>query len=325
MNLRDLRNLLMGRAKSMMDRRSFLKAGALAGASLETGLWRAGTLLAAPPPALAIARYKSSPTAPDGIAEEARRLTRAAIDALGGMQRFVSKGQTVWVKPNIGWDRRPEQAATTNPDVVATIVQLCFQAGARRVLISDNPCNSAQRTFPRSGIQQAAEKAGAQVFFMDERKFRKMALNGKVLKEWPVYAEVVESDVLINVPIAKHHSLTKATLGMKNLMGVVGGARERFHQGIESTLPDLAAFLKPKLVVLDGIRVLTGNGPDGGNLADVKRKETIAAGVDQVAVDAFGATLLGHQPQQIDHIVEAGRRGLGSINFEALSPKMIEI
>lgn len=281
--------------------------------------------LEAAAPALAIARYKSSPAAPDGIAEEARRLTRAGIEALGGMGRFVSKGQTVWIKPNISWDRRPEQAATTNPDVVATLVELCYQAGAKRVLLSDNPCNSAQRTFPRSGIQQAAEKAGAHVFFMDERKFRKMALNGKVLKEWPVYAEVVECDVLINVPIAKHHSLTTVTLGMKNLMGVVGGARERFHQNTELTLPDLAAFLKPKLIVLDAIRVLTGNGPVGGSLTDVKRKETVVAGADQVAVDAYGATLLGHKPQAIEHIVEAGRRGLGNINFEALSPKIIEV
>ena len=304
----------------MMNRRNFVKSAAAAGVALFGPQW-----LEAVAPALAIARYKSSPTAPDGIAEEARRLTRAGIDALGGMGRFVSKGQTVWIKPNISWDRRPEQAATTNPDVVATLVTMCYQAGAKRVLLSDNPCNSAQRTFPRSGIQPAAEKAGAQVFFMDERKFRKMALNGKVLKEWPVYAEVVEADVLINVPIAKHHSLTTVTLGMKNLMGAVGGARERFHQNTEMTLPDLAAFLKPKLIVLDAIRVLTGNGPVGGSLSDVKRKETVVAGTDQVAVDAYGATLLGHKPQAIEHIVEAGRRGLGNINFEALSPKIIEV
>lgn len=305
-----------------MNRRTFLTSAAIAGAG--TALFTS-RLAQAAAPALAIARYKSSPTAPDGIAEEARRLTRAGIDALGGMGRFVSKGQTVWIKPNISWDRRPEQAATTNPDVVATLVAMCYQAGAKRVVVSDNPCNSAQRTFPRSGIQPAAEKAGAQVFFMDERKFRKMALNGKVLKEWPVYAEVVEADVLINVPIAKHHSLTTVTLGMKNLMGAVGGARERFHQNTELTLPDLAAFLKPKLIVLDAIRVLTGNGPVGGSLTDVKRKETVVAGTDQVAVDAYGATLLGHKPQAIDHIVEAGRRGLGNINFEALSPKIIEV
>jgi uncharacterized protein (DUF362 family) len=306
------------------SRRDFLKAATLAGAGTGLGLAGPATVFAAAP-AMAIARYKSSPAAPDGIAEEARRLTRAAVDALGGIGRFVSKGQVVWVKPNIGWERRPEQAATTNPDVVATVIRMCYQAGARRVLVSDNPCNSAERTFPRSGIQQAAEKAGAQVFLMDDRKFKKMALNGKVLKEWPVYVDVVEADVLINVPIVKTHSLCLATLGMKNLMGVVGGARERFHQGIEATLSDLAAFLKPKLVVMDAIRVLTGNGPQGGALSDVKRKETIVAGVDQVAVDAYGATLLGLKPQQISYVVEGSRRGLGNINFQALAPSLIEV
>ena len=236
---------------------------------------------------LSIAHYKNSPVEPDGIAEEARRLTRQAIEALGGMNRFVSKGHVVWVKPDIGWDRRPEQAATTNPDVVATLVEMSYQAGAKKVLVSDNPCNPARLCFPRSGIQQAAEKAGAEVIFLDERKFRKMSINGKVLKEWEVYQDIVEADRLINVPIAKNHNLCLATLGMKNLMGVIGGPRNRLHQDLGGTLVDLAAFLKPRLVVLDAIRVLTANGPVGGNLADVKRKDTVVAGVDQVAVDAW--------------------------------------
>ena len=180
------------------------------------------------------------------------------------MGRFVSKGNVVFVKPNIAWDRRPEQAACTNPDVVAALVEMCFQAGAKRVAVSDNPCNSAQRTFPRSGIQSAAEKAGAQCYFMDERKFRKMAINGaRVLKEWEIYRDVVEADRVINVGIVKQHSLTGAVLGMKNLMGVAGGARNRFHQDIANTVADLAGFIKPQLVVLDAVRVLAANGPDG--------------------------------------------------------------
>lgn len=272
-----------------------------------------------------IAHYKSPPAEPDGIAEEAKRLTRSAIDSLGGMGRFVSRGNIVWIKPNIGWDRRPEQAATTNPDVVATLVEMSFQAGAKKVMVSDNPCNKAQNTFPRSGIQQAAEKAGAQVFFLDERKFRKMALNGKVLKEWVIYQDVVEADRLINVAIVKNHNLSKATLGMKNLMGVTGGARNRFHQDIDNTLVDLATFLKPQLTVLDALRVLTANGPVGGNLADVKRRDTIVAGVDQVAVDAVGATLLGYKPETIGHIVQGNARGLGTINFNSLSPRKLEV
>jgi uncharacterized protein (DUF362 family) len=274
---------------------------------------------------LSIAHYKSSPAEPDGIAEEARRLTRQAVEALGGMNRFVSKGNVVWIKPDIGWDRRPEQAATTNPDVVATLVEMSYQAGAKKVLVSDNPCNPARLSFPRSGIQSAAEKAGAEVIFLDERKFKMMSINGKVLKEWQVYQDIVEADRLINVPIAKNHNLCLATLGIKNLMGAIGGPRNRLHQDLGSTLVDLAAFFKPRLVVLDAIRVLTANGPVGGNLADVKRKDTIAAGIDQVAVDALGATLLGYKPELIGYIAQGNARGLGTINFNSLAPKQIEV
>jgi len=293
---------------------------------LGISLLRPQPLAASPQPlALSIAHYKSSPADPDGIAEEAKRLTRQAVDALGGMGRFVSKGNVVWIKPDIGWDRRPEQAATTNPDVVATLVEMCYQAGAKKVLVSDNPCNPARLSYPRSGIQPAAEKAGAEVPFLDERKFRRMSLNGKVLKEWEVYQDIVEADRLINVPIAKNHNLCLATLGMKNLMGVIGGARNRLHQDLGGTVADLAAFLKPRLVVLDAIRVLTANGPVGGNLADVKRKDTLVAGVDQVAVDAVGATLLGYKPESIGYIVQGNARGLGTMEFKSLSPRQIEV
>jgi uncharacterized protein (DUF362 family) len=276
-------------------------------------------------PSLAIARYKSSPQAPDGIAEEARRLTREAVAALGGMGRFVGRGEVVWIKPNIGWNRRPEQAATTNPDVVATLVGLCYQAGAKKVIVSDNSCNPAVASFARSGIQEAAQKAGADSFIMDERKFRATAIKGTVLPRWDVYADVLGVDKLINVPIVKHHSLCKATLGMKNLMGIAGGERSRFHQDLSNSVADLAAFARPALVVLDGIRVLTANGPIGGNLADVQRRDTVAASVDQVAVDAFGATLLGLKPQDVGYIVEASNRRLGTMAFESLQPRRIDL
>jgi len=282
-------------------------------------------LRAAPTPLMSIAHYRSSPSDPAGVAEEARRLTRRAIEALGGMNRFVSKGNVVWVKPNISWDRRAEQAATTNPDVVAALVEMCYQAGAKKVLVSDNSCNPSRLSFPRSGIQAAAEKAGAEVAFMDERKFRKMSIKGKVLRDWEVYQDIVEADRLINVPIAKNHNLCQATLGMKNLMGIIGGSRNRLHQDLGGTLVDLASFFKPQLVVLDAIRVLTANGPVGGNLADVKRKDTVVAGVDQVAVDAFGATLLGYKPESISYIAQGNGRGLGTLNFNSLSPRRVEV
>ena len=309
-----------------IDRRDFLKAGVTAVAGFGVGWFEPQSLIPSPqPPALSIAHYKTSPADPDGIAEEAKRLTRQAIDALGGMGRFVAKGNVVWIKPDIGWDRRPEQAATTNPDVVATLVEMCYQAGAKKVLVSDNPCNPARLSYPRSGIQPAAEKAGAEVPFLDERRFRKMSVNGKVLKEWEVYQDIVEADRLINVPIAKNHNLCLATLGMKNLMGVIGGARNRLHQDLGGTVADLAAFLEPRLTVLDAIRVLTANGPVGGNLADVKRKDTLVAGVDQVAVDAVGATLLGYKPDSIGYIAQGNARGLGTSDFKSLSPRQLEV
>jgi uncharacterized protein (DUF362 family) len=308
---------------SKLDRRTFLKTSAAAGVgALATGSARWAS---AAPPAMAIAHYKSPGDGAEAVAEEARRLTRRAIDAMGGMRRFVSRGDVVWVKPNMAWDKRPEQAANTNPDVVAMLVQLCLEAGAKRVVVSDNSTNSAQRTFPRSGIAPAAEKAGADVFFLDSRKFRKMAIHGKVLRESEVYVDAVEADKLINVPIVKHHGLCRATLGMKNLMGIIGGPRNRLHQDLNNTLPDLAAFFKPTLVVVDAVRVLTANGPVGGNLADVKRLDTLAVSTDQVAADAFAATLLGSKATDIGYVTEAAARGIGRLDFEGLKPARIEV
>ena len=309
---------------SREDRRAFLKSSlagvASVGLSLNhmaRGVSRNGQL--------SVARYKSPSGEVEAIAEEARRLTQAAMRELGGMSRFVSRGDIVWVKPNLAWDRRPEQAATTNPDVVATVIELCYEAGAKEVLVSDNTCNKAQRTFPRSGIQKAAEEAGARIFFLDNRKFKTMTIGGKVVKDWEVYTEIVEADKLINLPIVKHHGLCHATLGMKNLMGAIGGKRNQFHQDLANALSDLAAFLKPTLVVMDAIRVLTANGPIGGNLDDVKRLDTVIAGSDQVAVDSFGASLLGHDPESIGYIAEAARRGLGKLDYKSLEPTEVVV
>ncbi|UWZ83606.1 DUF362 domain-containing protein [Occallatibacter riparius] len=308
------------------SRRDFLKTCALIGAAMQLGEFASPDAIAATAgPALSIAHYRSSPQDAAAIAEEARRLTIEAVNGLGGLGRFIGKGDVVWIKPNIGWNRSPEQAATTNPDVVATLVSLSWQAGAKRVIVSDNSCNPSVPSFARSGIQQAAQKVGADCFIMDDRKFRKTSLKGKAIPAWELYGDVLEINKFINVPIVKHHGLCKATLGMKNLMGVAGGQRNRFHQDLNNTLVDLAAFIRPTLVVMDAIRVLTANGPVGGNLADVKRKDTVAAGTDQVAIDAFGAGLLGYKPQEIGYIVEGNARGLGTIDFESLKPRRIEV
>ncbi|MFP5228073.1 MAG: DUF362 domain-containing protein [Acidobacteriota bacterium] len=308
------------------SRREFLKMCAMAAAAMHLGECAAPSAHGAlAGPALSIAHARSSPQPADAIAEEARHLTEQAIAGLGGMGRFIGKGDVVWVKPNIGWNRAPEQAATTNPDVVAAVVGLCWQAGAKRVVVSDNSCNPAVPSFARSGIQQSARKAGADCFIMENYKFRKTPLKGKVLPAWEIYGDVLGVNKLINVPIVKHHGLCKATLGMKNLMGLTGGERNRFHQDLSNSLVDLAGFFRPTLVVMDAVRVLTANGPVGGNLADVQRRDTVAAGTDQVAIDAFGATLLGYKPQEIGYIAEGSRRGLGTMDFDSLHPRRTEL
>lgn len=302
------------------NRRYFIRKCAITGAGLHSTAMLPNLAWSADSPVMSIAKCKESPKEAEGIAEEAKALTRKAIDALGGMKRFVSKGDVVWVKPNIGWNRRPEFAANTNPDVIATLIKLCDEAGAKEVVVSDNTCNPEQQCFSSSGIKEAAENVGARVFYLDKRKFRKMAINGKKLKEWEIYTDIIEADKVINVPIAKHHGLSEVTLSMKNLMGVIGGARNRFHQDIDNTLPDLAAFIKPDLIVIDAIRVLMNHGPRGGNLSDVERRDIVAAGTEQVALDAYATTLLGRKPERIGHIVEAAKRGMGTLDYASLNP-----
>lgn len=251
------------------------------------------------------------------------KTTRAAVNALGGIRKFVSRGDIVVVKPNIGWDRTPEYAATTNPEVVAALVAMCIEAGAKKVKVFDRTCNDARRCYKQSGIAEAAKAAGADVSFVDDRKFKDMKLSGIALKSWPIYTEIMEADKVINVPIAKQHGLSKLTLGMKNLMGVMGGERGRVHQSIDGSLVDVAMLVKPSLVVLDAVRILTVSGPQGGNLAFVKQMNTVVAGTDQVAVDAYGATLFGLKGADIGHVAAGHKAGLGTMDLKKLKIKRI--
>lgn len=246
---------------------------------------------------------------------------RAAVDLVGGMGRFVPKGSTVFVKPNISWDKRPEQAATTNPLVVETVVRMVREAGAKKVIVADNACNDARRSYVRSGIKEAAERAGADVPFMEQRRFVRMNLGGEVIEDWDVYRDAVEADVIINLPIAKHHGLSEVTLAMKNMMGLIGGRRDLLHQNLPDSVVDLTAFFKPSLTILDAVRVLKANGPQGSTLKDVLEVNTVAASADPVAIDAFGVTLFGDALPSADykafpHIVEGASRGLGTPEYK---------
>ncbi len=301
------------------SRRRFLKnstgvAGGALGISALSGL-NLPKASAASPIDISVCKWSGDKVPDEEIAQMAIKMTEKVIGDLGGMKRFVSKGDVVWVKPNIGWSRTPEQAANTNPDIVETLVKMCFDAGAKTVKVGDNACNEARETYVMSGIEAAAKKAGAQVVYLDQNRFRKMEIKGKRITEWEVYPEIIETDIVINVPILKHHSRSESTICMKNYMGVVGGTRNTWHQDLTTCITDITRFMKPKLCVLDAVRALMDHGPKGGDLADVKRFDTIIAGTDIVAIDALGAEIMGHESGKLDTVVAGHEAGLGNMNY----------
>jgi uncharacterized protein (DUF362 family) len=300
-----------------VDRRTFIKLAALTGAglSLPNGLNAiAGVVETATRPDLVVA-HGASP----------EKIVMAALDAMGGIKRFISRGDIVVIKPNIAWDRTPEQAGNTNPEVVAAVVKLCFEAGAKKVKVFDRPVNDPRRCYVQSGIVSAAKAVGADVDYMDERKFKDMDIRGVALKSWPLYTDVFEADKVINIPIAKHHSLAKLTMSMKNWMGVMGGSRRQIHQKLDESLVDLSMKIKPTLTILDAVRILTANGPQGGSLADVKKLDTIIVGVDPVAIDSYGATLFGMKGSDLGYVTIGHKLGLGQMDLNKLRIKKIQV
>ncbi len=298
-----------------MNRREFIKLSAVMGLTLTEKL---GNFVSD-----AEASQKSELAVVQGASPA--KITRAAIDALGGIKTFVSKGDIVVVKPNMAWDRTPEQAANTNPEVVATIVRMCLEAGAKKVKVFDRAVNDPRRCYVQSGIEDAAKAAGAEVSHIDYRKFKDVDTKGSSLKVWPIYTEVFEANKVINVPIAKHHGLARLTMAMKNWMGVMGGSRGGIHQKLDECIAELAAFIKPTLTVLDAVRILTANGPQGGNLADVKKLDTVIASVDQVAVDSYGATLFGMKGSDLGYVRFANKLGIGNMDMSRINIKMLKV
>lgn len=253
-------------------------------------------------------------------------ITRKAIEAMGGMEKFVKKGSTVVIKPNIAWDRSPEQAANTNPLVVSELVAMCYEAGAKRVNVFDIPCNSPERCYENSGIRKAALEKGAKVYFCDSWNFVKAAFNYKSPMEgWPVFRDAIECDTFINVPVLKHHGLTELTLSMKNMMGVCGGSRGLIHLDIAKKLVDITDFISPDLTVIDAYRILTRHGPSGGDLNDVLLAQTVIAGTDPALTDAYAAKFAGKDPMTICYIREAAQRKFGSTDIASADILEIQI
>ena len=249
-------------------------------------------------------------------------LVRSALDALGGIQRFVKQGADVIVKPNIcnGYNG-PEYASTTNPQVVAAIVALCVEAGAGSVRVMDYPFGgTAQNAYNTSGIAQAVEAAGGRMELMNSLKYQEVEIpNAQALKKTKVYAEILNADTVINVPIAKHHSGARLTLGLKNLMGVVLDRGALHASGLHQSIADLGTVVKPQLTVIDATRILVANGPTGGNLDDVRQMDTVIASADVVAADAYAATLFDMTGADIGYITIADQLGLGTMDLTSIN------
>lgn len=249
---------------------------------------------------------------------------RAALDALGGLRRFFSPQDRVLIKPNIAWDRMPEQAATTNPDVVASIVHACRDAGVEQLRVLDCPVHDPARCYQHSGILTAARDAGATVLMPDQSPYVQVKLPGHDLN-WPIREVFLWADKIINVPIAKHHGSSQLTAGMKNWIGITDKRRELFHTNLNQSIVELAEFVKPTLTIVDASRVLMRNGPIGGNLDDVKSTNALVASLDPVAADAWACELLGFSLERVPHLGLAAARQLGQLDWRKLRHREIQL
>ena len=299
-----------------MDRRDFLK---------QVMLWSAG--ISATVPAFRIdsgllAATKAASLVAHANGKDYYRLTVRVLEPLGGIGNFVKSGEKVVIKPNIAWDRNPEQAANTHPLVVKALVEMSLEAGAGKVMVFDRTCNEPRRCYVNSGMQQAMQSIKDRrlaYYHPDDRKFVPVDIaKGKSVNRLEIYRDALEADAYINVPVAKHHSLSRLTLGLKNSMGVLGGNRGMMHHNLGQKLADLATVIRPKLTLIDATRILLRNGPQGGSLDDVKILDTLVASADPVACDAFATTLFDLEPDAITSTVAAYNMGLGETHLDRM-------
>ncbi len=252
---------------------------------------------------------------------------QTALNALGGMQTFITKGDRVLLKVNAAFASPPMLSATTHPLIVSELTRLCYRSGATSVWITDNPINDPASCFGLSGIDEAARSAGAKVLMPEERFFEPTTLaDGRLIRNWPVlYEPFKDITKVIGVAPVKDHHRSGASMVMKNWYGLLGGRRNIFHQDIYNIIKELAMMVKPSLVVLDGTTSMMTNGPTGGSISDLKQTNTMVVGTDQVAADAYGAGLLGKQISDLPYISKAEAEGVGTADFRSLNPVELSI
>jgi uncharacterized protein (DUF362 family) len=307
----------------MKTRRDFVKTSLAIGATLSLAS-NLNSLFAAEPTAPA-ANPPPSPasTAPKSVLAAIRDGDRVAmldkaLEELGGIKNFVKPGQTVVIKPNIGWNAPPERGANTHPSIVGHLVSLCIAAGAKSVSVFDNSCNPWRETYVNSGIEKAAKDAGAIVVNgQDKSLYREVAIPGGVkLKSAMIHSLILDSDVFINVPVLKHHGSTNMTAGMKNLMGIVLDRHIWHKTDLSQCIADILTLRKPALTIIDAYHPMVRNGPQGKTVDDCVEMRTLLASTDIVTVDAAAARLLEHSPETITHIKIAHEMKLGRMDLE---------
>ncbi len=245
------------------------------------------------------------------------KATEKAIELIGGIRRYVKPGDIVVVKPNIAWNSPPEFKANTDPIIVRTIVHLCYMALASKVYVFDRTCNNPKLSYHTSGIAQAAKEAGAKVLYVNRisgKLYKEIKIKGATfLKKTLVNRYVLESDVLINVPVAKNHSSAGLTIGMKNLMGITGDNRSKWHWDLHNAISDINMAVKTSLLIVDATNIMLRNGPTGGSLEYLKRLDTVIASNNVLAGDAEAAKLFGVQPESIGYMRLGEKKGVGKL------------
>ena len=323
-----------------MTRREFIQRGALTGAAVGgaliggAALWQRDHVVPGfgEKSGLALPSYAVDPSSvlPEltvARGTDRNQAIRAAVDALGGIGRFIQRGDRVMIKPNVAFDRPPALAATTHPDALRAVAQLCLEAGAREVLVADNPINSPAGCFLKSGLEAVAGELQLKLLYPETNAFSDLQMEGEILRHWPLFHRpFLTATKVIGLAPCKDHNLCSASMSMKNWYGLLGGRRNQFHQHIHSIIADFAMMMKPTLVIVDGVTVLMSSGPTGGRLSDTKPMNTVVAGTDMVAIDSYCYTnLMERDVEQLTYLHKAHARGLGNMNWRDLRLKEVAI
>ncbi len=313
-----------------MKRRDFFKTTAMMGAASALSVNFEGLQAAL------LSNKMSVEKAPDLVAVmggEPEDMLEKALNALGGMERFVKKGQKIVIKPNIGWDRKPELAANTNPKLISTLVKKCLDAGAQKVTVFDHTCDNWQKCYESSGISEAVKEAGGIVLPGNDEKYYKKEIqlpNGVVLKSAKIHDALDEADAWINVPVLKNHGGAKFTCCMKNYMGIVWD-RRFFHQNdLQQCIADICTWSKkPVLNIVDAYRIVFQNGPQGRNESDVALVKSLIASSDIIAADTAALSFF-NQVKKLDmeavtHITKGEALKLGTTRLDDIQIERIKM